>query len=77
MKKRKQVDLSYTIPSNPTDTWFSAAVVMYFYDRYNAVELYQKTVATGAVQHLMLTPTNYINFTERLKQAGFKNKVLV
>lgn len=73
MAKRKQVvDLTHTIPSDPTDVWMNDATTIYFFDRYHAVDLYQRG-AQGQVQHLSLTPQSYINFTCQLKQAGYRN----
>lgn len=72
MKKTQKVDLSHTIPSNPTDVWSKDGVFMYFFDKYKNVLLYQKD-QQGAVQHMNLTPMEYINFTARLHSAGFVN----
>lgn len=74
MKKRKQLDLTYTIPSNPTDTWNKDGRTLYFFDKYHNVLLYQKD-QSGAVQHMTLTPQEYINFTARLQAAGFVNSL--
>lgn len=71
MKKRKQ-DPTVVIPSNYTDKWFNDHTTMFFYDKYHSVNLYQKN-ADGHIQHLTLTPQEYINFTARLQAAGFKN----
>lgn len=72
MKKRKFVNLSHTIPSNPTDVWNKDGTFMYFYDKYNNVLMYQKD-KQGSVQHMNLSPLEYINFTARLQAAGFVN----
>lgn len=74
MKKRKQIDLSYTIPPNPTDVWKNDQRILYFFDKYRNVLLYQKD-QNGAVQHMTLTPQEYINFTARLQAAGFVNSL--
>lgn len=71
-KRKKIVDLSHTIPCNPTDVWSNDQATLYFFDRYYAVEMYQKN-SSGQVQHLTMTPQNYINFTCKLKQAGYNN----
>lgn len=71
MKKTK-FNLSHTIPSNPTDVWKKDDKLIYFFDKYHNVLLYQMD-GRGAVQHMTLSPVEYINMTNRLQSAGFVN----
>ena len=75
MKKHKLVDLSHTIPDNYTDAWYKDDVKIFFYDRFSCVDLFQKSEG-GKVQHLTLTPQDYLNFTARLQAVGFKNATI-
>jgi hypothetical protein len=70
MRKSKKQQQQLPIPPNPTECWSKDKRVLYFYDRVNAVELFQKD-ENGQVQHLTLKPTDFVNFTCRLASAGF------